>query len=513
ECILSAIIDVTERERASIELKSTRIFLNAIVESIPSMVFVKDVEDGRFVLINKAGENLLGLDRSEIIGKTDFDFFCEQDAQRFIAADQAVVAGEELVVIENEPVQTAKGVRSLRTQKVGVPDADGKQRYLLGVSEDVTERLAMEERNLHLSRHDILTELPNRLAFQDLLTRELEAAGNNGSSFALHLIDLDRFKAVNDSLGHHAGDELLRQVAARLLEVKQPDDIVARLGGDEFAIVQRGSPESMHVECLAKTVGSAFANAFVIDGQGVNVGCSIGISLYSKDGVTADALLKRADLALYTAKEAHCGGYSFFASLMEEKADRERLLREELRVALDNSQLRVVYQPIVDALTQRTVCCEALLRWNHPTLGSISPTEFIPAAEAAGLIPAIGRWVLYQACQQASHWPSTVKVAVNLSPLQFTGFNLAKDVAAALEMSGLTPDRLELEITESVFLRDSEDNIAILRQLKTLGVRIALDDFGTGYSSLSYLRSFAFDKIKIDRSFVTGLPSSVDSLS
>ena len=264
-CILAAMIDVTEREKAAIDLKSTRIFLNAIVESIPSMLFVKDVKDGRFVLINKAGEHLLGLTRDEIIGKTDFDFFTDADAERFMAADRAVVAGEELVVIENEPVPTSKGVRSLRTQKVGVPDADGEPRYLLGVSEDVTERLAMEKRNLHLSRHDIVTELPNRLAFQDLLAQQLSQVSGS-KTFALHLVDLDRFKFVNDSLGHHAGDEMLRQVAARLLAAKADTDIVAHLGGDEFAIIQTVCPAPDSAVDLAGRITSELARLFALDG-------------------------------------------------------------------------------------------------------------------------------------------------------------------------------------------------------------------------------------------------------
>ncbi len=511
-CILAAMIDVTEREKAAVDLKSTRIFLDAIVESIPSMLFVKDVKDGRFVLINKAGEDLLGLTREQIVGKTDFDFFSEPDAERFIAADRAVVAREELVVIENEPVPTSKGVRSLRTQKVGVPDADGKPRYLLGVSEDVTERLAMEKRNLHLSRHDILTELPNRLAFQDLLAQQLSRA-SGAKTFALHLVDLDRFKFVNDSLGHLAGDEMLRQVAARLIAAKAQTDIVARLGGDEFAIIQTDCPAPDSAIDLAARITSELAKPFALDGQEVTIGCSVGITLHPKNGAHADELLKRADLALYDVKEKRTGGFAFFEPVMEERADRERRLRDELRLALERGELRLVYQPIVDAKSEGTVCCEALLRWDHPELGPVSPAEFIPAAEAAGLIPAIGKWVMEQACFEAAHWPSDVRIAVNLSPLQFTGFNLARQVAVALEKSGLLPDRLELEITEGIFLRDSEENLDNLRQLKNLGVRIALDDFGTGYSSLSYLRSFAFDKIKIDRSFIAGLPLSSDSLS
>lgn len=513
ECILSVIIEVTEQERAAIELKSTRIFLDAIVESIPSMVFVKDVQDGRFVLLNKAGEELLGKHREDVIGKTDFDFFSIEDAERFIDADRAVVAGQKLVTIENEPLPTPKGVRSLRTQKVGVPDADGNPRYLLGISEDVTERLAIEARNHHLSRHDVLTELPNRLSFQDLLGNELLAGAKISRSFALLMIDLDRFKAVNDSLGHHAGDALLRQVASRLLELKAPDDIVARLGGDEFALVNRGCCSGESAALLAARITNDLAAPFTVDGQEVVIGCSVGIAIHPKDGATADALLKRADLALYAAKEKRDGGYAFFAPEMEDRADRERLLRRELRFALEKGQMQVVFQPIVDTQTGVTVCCEALLRWNHPTMGSISPADFIPAAEAAGLISGIGSWVLHEACAEAARWPHNVKVAVNLSAQQFTGSTLALNVARALEVSGLSAGRLELEITEGIFLRDSQENIDILNQLKALGVRIALDDFGTGYSSLSYLRSFSFDKIKIDRSFVRGLPVSSESVA
>ncbi|UHS59769.1 bifunctional diguanylate cyclase/phosphodiesterase [Agrobacterium vaccinii] len=513
ECVLAAMIDVTQQERAAIELKSTRIFLDAIVESIPSMVFVKDVQDGRFVLLNKAGEQLLGKHREDVIGKTDFDFFPTEDAERFIDADRAVVTEQKLITIENEQLPTPRGLRSLRTQKVGVPDADGNPRYLLGISEDVTERLEIEERNRHLSRHDLLTALPNRLAFQDMLSGELVAGANGGKEFALLMIDLDRFKAVNDSLGHHAGDDLLRQVAARLLAITGVDDIVARLGGDEFALINRSWRSGADVALLAARITNDLARSFTVDGQDVTIGCSIGIATYPQDGVIADTLLKRADLALYAAKEKFDGGYMVFNNAMEKRADRERLLRHELRFALEKGQFNVVYQPVVDTETGKTVCCEALLRWSHPTMGSVAPTEFIPAAESAGLMPCIGRWVLQQACTEAVQWPKEVKVAVNLSPQQFTGFALASDVAKSLEISGLASDRLELEITEGIFLRDSQENLDILNQLKTLGVRIALDDFGTGYSSLSYLRSFSFDKIKIDRSFVSGLPQSSESMA
>jgi diguanylate cyclase (GGDEF)-like protein/PAS domain S-box-containing protein len=507
-CIVLWNVDVTQREKASIELRSTQIFLDAIVESIPSMVFVKDAHDGRFVLLNRAGEELLGLSRGELIGKTDFDLFDPEDARRFRQADQAVVASGKLVTIDDEPLTTPEGVRSLRTQKVGVPDADGRPRYLLGISEDVTEKRRVEARSLHLARHDVLTDLPNRLTFQDVLEQQL---GEEVSDFVLLLLDLDRFKGVNDSLGHHVGDELLRQVATRMLALKKEADIVARIGGDEFGVLHRGAGDSGSK--LAHALVTVLSQPFFIEGHVVTIGCSAGLALRSRHGGSPDALMKRADLALYSAKTAGKGDYTWFEFAMEEKADRQRILRTELSTALEKQQLHLEYQPIVSSRSGEIVCCEALLRWRHPDRGMISPVEFIPVAEASGLIDPIGKWVLRQACYEAAKWPSHVRVAVNLSARQFTGFGLAADVTEAIAQTGLAPNRLELEITESIFLTDSQENVRILNELKQLGIGIALDDFGTGYSSLAYLRRFSFDKLKIDRSFISDLTSSQESLA
>ena len=510
ECVLVANVDVTERERAQDELTATQIFLNAVVESIPSMVFVKDASSGRFILLNRAGEKLLGVSRHDLIGKSDFDLFDHDDAVRFRKADCEVVASGRLVTIENEPLTTPEGTRSLRTQKIGVPDQHGRPRYLLGIAEDVTERIQIEERSRHLSLHDILTDLPNRHSFQMALKRSLE----DDRPFALVMIDLDRFKAVNDTHGHQAGDDLLCELAGRMLSVKGSDDILARLGGDEFAFIHRGaSVDGESARRLGDQIISVLNQPYSIDGSLISIGCSVGIAFRPSDGTTADMLIKRADLALYAAKTSGQGGVRLFEAGMEAKADRERLLREELSSALGHGQFYLEFQPIVDAATEEIVCCEALLRWTHPTLGPVSPVEFIPAAEASGLIVQIGRWVLEESCRQALRWPRNVRIAVNLSPRQLAGFGLAADVAKALTTSRLSPDRLELEITESVFLSDSEENIRLLNDLKKLGVRIALDDFGTGYSSLSYLRKFSFDKLKIDRSFITEVSHSAESLA
>lgn len=513
DCGIVWSIDVTEREQASVELKSTQIFLDAIVESIPSMVFVKDARDGRFVLLNKAGEDLLGVSRHDLVGKTDFDLFNEDDAKRFRTADQAVVASGKLVCIDNEPLATPYGQRSLRTQKIGVPDIDGKPRYLLGISEDVTEKLRAEERSRHLALHDVLTDLPNRLKFQDILDAEMNSDPSSGNDFVLMLLDLDRFKAVNDSFGHHAGDDLLRQAANRMRLNTGDGDIIARLGGDEFGVIHRGDISETSAARLASQLISALSEPFNVDGDIVSIGCSVGLARKSTHGTSADALMKRADLALYAAKATGKGDYAWFELAMEESADRQRILRDELSVALEKDQLHLEYQPIVCTRTSRIVCFEALLRWRHPERGLIPPVEFIPVAESSGLIEPIGRWVLQKACTEAATWPGDLRVAVNLSPRQFTGFSLVSDVIHALDVSHLSPARLELEITESIFLNDSSENLRLLTQMKALGIRIALDDFGTGYSSLAYLRRFPFDKLKIDRSFITDMTTTPENLA
>ncbi|MDQ1194735.1 EAL domain-containing protein [Agrobacterium sp. SORGH_AS 787] len=510
DCVVVANIDVTERDKAESELASTQIFLNAVIESIPSMIFVKEASSGKFVLLNKAGEKLLGTTRDKFVGKTDFDLFDSADAERFSDADRtAIHAGKKITTI-NETISTPAGLRLLRTQKVGVPDADGEARYLLGISEDITEAAEAEKRTQYLAHHDILTDLPNRRSFQI----EMQNHISKPQPFAVLLFDLDRFKVVNDTIGHHGGDELLRQLAARLMSIAGKADVLARLGGDEFALIHRmqtGTDQSALK--LGERIVAALSQPFTIDGRKVSIGCSVGIATYPKDGASTDLLLKRADLALYAAKSSGQGGVRLFHIVLEERANRNRMLRDELRSAFVTGQLDLNFQPIYDAVTRKVVCCEALLRWTHPQYGPISPSEFIPAAENSGLINDIGNWVLERACMEAAKWPSSITVAVNLSPKQFSGFGLPASVARALSKSGLAPDRLELEITESVFLADTDENIALLRDLKNLGVRIALDDFGTGYSSLAYLRQFSFDKLKIDRAFVSEVAHCKDSLA
>jgi diguanylate cyclase (GGDEF)-like protein len=321
-------------------------------------------------------------------------------------------------------------------------------------------------------------------------------------------LDLDHFKQVNDMLGHPVGDQLLRAAAERLQACVREVDTVARLGGDEFAIVQRDVKHPEDAELLARRIVEVVSEPYQIDGQCITIGVSIGISLAPADGALCERLLKNADLALYRAKAERRGVWRFFEAEMDARLQARRKLELDLREALPNNELALHYQPIYDLESERISGFEALLRWHHPTRGMVSPAEFIPIAEEIGLIVSIGEWVLYQACAEATRWPEHVKLAVNVSPAQFISNQLLQTVVEALATSGLRPERLELEITESVLLADSGTTFRTLRSLRELGASISMDDFGTGYSSLSYLRSFPVDKIKIDQSFIRGLAAT-----
>jgi diguanylate cyclase (GGDEF)-like protein len=373
------------------------------------------------------------------------------------------------------------------------------------LQEDITEKCEAENKISWMARHDALTELANRHDFHEQLQRTCRLGREGGAGFALHWIDLDRFKEVNDTLGHPAGDALLKSVAKRLREVLREPDIVARLGGDEFAIIQRGVTSETQAGHLASRIIKTISQPHHTLGHTVSVGASVGIALAPRDGLDADEIVKKADLALYKAKESGRGTYRVFEASQAHEVDPRRSLDADLRVALSRGELELYYQPIVDVKTQETTSFEALMRWRHPEYGIIAPDDFIPIAEEMGLIIEIGAWALNEACQQAAGWSKDVKVTVNLSPLQFDGGDLDQVVTAALAGSGLSAQRLELEITEGLLLRDDFATHELLHKLRALGVSIALDDFGTAYASLSYLRSFPFDKIKIDRSFIRDL--------
>ncbi|WP_244936570.1 EAL domain-containing protein [Methylobacterium currus] len=370
--------------------------------------------------------------------------------------------------------------------------------------EDVTERRRSEARIAHMARHDALTGLPNRAQLQERLDAALAERGADEAVSVLCL-DLDGFKDVNDTHGHPVGDELLGLVARRLQEAVGGTALVGRLGGDEFAVIRCAPSHPAGVAALAERIVRLLRRPFEVQGHEVGIGTSVGLAMTTESGLTTAELLRRADVALYQAKASGRNGWRAFDPAMDADLQRRRQLGADLRSALAEGQLDLHYQPIVAADGSGLRAREALLRWRHPREGFVSPGEFIPIAEATGQIRRLGSWALARACADAAAWPADIKVAVNLSPAQFVGDSLVEEVTAALAASGLPPERLELEITESVLLQDDDATLAILHRLRALGIGTAMDDFGTGYSSLSYLRRFPFDKIKIDRCFVQGL--------
>ena len=382
----------------------------------------------------------------------------------------------------------------------------------LAMHEDITERQRADEQIARMARHDALTDLPNRVMLRERLQHELKRV-KRGECLAVLCLDLDQFKSVNDTLGHPIGDELLKVVAGRLLGCTREPDTVARLGGDEFAIIMTQMQEATDAAALSRRIRESIIKPYQIDGHQIVTDISIGISVAPFDGMESDVLLKNADMALYGAKADGRGTYRFFEPEMDTRMKARRELEMDLRKALHNREFELYYQPLVTLKTNEISAFEALLRWHHPTRGLISPVEFIPIAEETGLIISIGEWVLRTACQETTNWPDHVKVAVNLSPSQLNNRNLVKVVMEALDESGMPARKLQLEITESVLMQNTFSTLATLHELRKLGVQIAMDDFGTGYSSLSYLRSFPFDKIKIDRSFIQDLANGEEPLA
>jgi diguanylate cyclase (GGDEF)-like protein len=378
---------------------------------------------------------------------------------------------------------------------------------------EIAERERSQAEIHYLAHHDSLTGVGNRVLLRQQLEQALQRSSRKNEAVAVLFIDLDGFKSVNDSLGHSVGDGLLKCIALRLVESVREGDRVARLGGDEFAVIQMEAEQPNGAAVLASRLLRLIAKPHEVDGHQLSIGASIGIAVASGDQRTPDDILKSADLAMYRAKADGRGTYRFFEADMDARAQARRAMENSLRTADLEKAFEVYYQPLIDLQSKRVTCFEALLRWRHPEKGFIPPSDFIPLAEEIGMIVMLGEWVMRRACADAASWPEDVRVAINLSPVQFKYGGLPNVVRGALSDAGLPPHRLELEITESVLLERTENSMAILNELRNLGIAISMDDFGTGYSSLSYLRSFRFDKVKIDRTFITELTAKSDSLA
>ena len=501
ETLMDAV--VTSRENTLLAAR-----FDAALNNMPLGLCMFDA-DRRLVVINRRGMELLGVSADDAHQGVSARKLMQisMRAGTFVRENAERLADE----IENGPsgrsdedveIETRNG----RTFALTFEPMTNRGSVVL--IEDITDKKASAAKIEHLARYDALTGLPNRTFFHDQMEVTLSRLKRTGESCAALFIDLDQFKQINDTMGHPFGDALLCIVAERLRRIARPTDIIARFGGDEFVILQYPIASPDDASSLARRVVAALSEPCAIDHHQVVIGASIGISVAPLDAVDADHLLKNADMALYRTKSEGRGAWRFFETDMDVKAQARRNLEVDLRRAVAEGAFRLYYQPLIDLKSRKISTCEALLRWPHPDRGMVSPAEFIPLAEEMGLIVEIGDWVLMQACMECMQWPAETRVAVNLSPIQFRRGNVVKAVQAALDKSGLPAERLELEITESVLIQDTDATRAVLAQLRDMGVRISLDDFGTGYSSLSYLHSFPLHKVKIDRSFLQGISTS-----
>ena len=515
DAILAIVQDCTELNAAQHETIATRTLLDSIVDNLPVGVFVKDMAaDGRYIRFNEACGSIIGLTPQQALNKNDEMLFGVQQAQKFRSHDELAFASSTTTDVE-ERVERADGGegRTVRTLRRVLPSTDGNApRYLVGISQDVTAERDVETKLERLAMHDALTGLPNRAAFTEHIGRRL-ADRHAAPAFALLYVDIDHFKHINDSIGHPAGDTLLCEIAGCLASLAGQGDFVARLGGDEFAVLLDTTTTPGRPSAFSEQVFARLQTPIDLDGIREYVSCSIGIALGPQDGDTVDVLMRSADLALYAAKDAGRSTHRSYAVQMRDAAELRHALAMELREAIAHQQFEIHYQPIFKASDSTLTGFEALVRWQHPKRGLVSPAEFIPVAEENGLIGQIGEWVLRQACAAAALWPSHLKIAVNLSVRQFCDTDLLDTLTGILQSTTLRPERLEIEVTESVFLAENIQGVPMLKAMKALGVRIAIDDFGTGYSSLSYLRTFPFDKIKLDKSFVSGIQTDAGNLA
>lgn len=495
-------------QKRKLELERQNIRLDAAVNNISIGLCMMDAR-GRLVICNEPYARIYNLPPEFIRAGTQLEDIL---GHLFDVGMSAGGTREEYIGWRREVIakrEYGKNIHELNNRIILMQHHPMKDGGWVSTHEDITEQRQNEARIHHLARHDALTDLPNRTEFLEEMARA-EAGLQRGEMAAVLYIDLDHFKVVNDTLGHAVGDEVIKQAAVRLWGTTRETDLLARLGGDEFALLLRPIDSADTAARVADRIIKTMCAPMNIRGQQIEIGASVGIAVGPGDGVTTDTLVKNADLALYRAKSEGRSTYHFFETGMDAELQHRRLIEAGLRLALSRNEFRLMYQPLLGLKENRISCVEALLRWDFEGR-TVSPVEFVPVAEDTGLISAIGQWVLNEACATAATWPGDVRIAVNLSPVQFRQRDLVNQVRRALSNVRLDPARLELEITESLLLTDSESTLRALHELRAMGVRISMDDFGTGYSSLSYLRSFPFDKIKIDRSFMRDLVSRADS--
>ena len=494
--------DATARRMLEREREQAKAFLDTVVDHLPAMLFVKDAETKRYLLVNRAGEELTGKSRNDMIGKTDPELFAQ--GASYEQRDKAALTAEGVHLFESEFERPGGDSVTLRTKRIVVDGTNREREYIVGMSEDVTETRKAQAQVQRLAHYDSLTGLRNRGSFVDEIDRLIAA----GAPFALISIDLDRFKAVNDQFGHLAGDAALAQIGDRLRAVAMVATTLARVGGDEFALIVTGPALAERSRILAATIVTALASPIVTRWATVQLGSSVGIALAPDDGDTTEELRQHADLALYRAKQQGRGVVCFFSAEMDRATQDRRGLERDLRAALDSGEITLAYQPVVSTKTEQITSVEALARWCHPIRGPIPPDLFISIAEESGLITQLGTRILCIACEEAMEWPEHIKVAVNISPMQIHAGDLSEVVRNVLTATGFPSHRLQLEVTEGLFLRDVDLTFRELEQLRSLGIQILMDDFGIGYSSLSYFERFRFDKVKIDQSFVRQMLTS-----
>ena len=502
--VVSILRDATARRRSQMEQEAGLALTDAIVENMPAAIYAKNSATDRYVFVNRAFEELSGRSRAEIVGRTWGEIFPKDDLEAYRGYTARAMAASGPILIDRTMTRPDDTVRQIEATKIKSVGPDGNA-ILLGFAKDVTDEREANERLSYLAHHDPLTGLLNRTRFGEILQDCLAAGGLP----AVVCLDLDRFKIVNDLYGHAAGDEVLVEAAQRIVTVS--GCAVARLGGDEFAILV---PDSGTAGRIARRTVDALALPFGIRDRGVGIGASAGVAIHqSDDGHDGDLVLRNADLALYRAKNDGRNRWCFFEPAMDDAARERRQVEADLRLALERGEIHVEYQPLADVVSGKVISFEALARWNHPRLGRITPAMFIPIAEESGIMPDLGRFILEAAAREAVSWSPELKVAVNLSPAQMETDGLVAEIADILERSGLAPERLEVEVTEGLLIKDTARGIRLLTDLRALGVSVAMDDFGTGYSSLNYFRTFPFDKVKIDQSFIRDMDDNPQSLA